>query len=122
MAYPTHEEIDAAVPIDGEPNRSLTNSALKDIVSAASMTVADSTVPLRTFENDPFTGGRIKASPGMDPDDCVTMVQALTRTLAAPSLATSPGVMGEFFVDASYLYICLSSGSWVRFSVAGWPA
>lgn len=32
MAYPTPAEIDAAVPVDGTPNRALTNAALKAIV------------------------------------------------------------------------------------------
>lgn len=36
MAYPTHEQIDAAIPVDGEPSRALTNSLLKQITSEAS--------------------------------------------------------------------------------------
>lgn len=36
MAYPTPEQIDAAIPVDGEPSRALTNSLLKQITSEAS--------------------------------------------------------------------------------------
>lgn len=35
MAYPTPEQIDAAIPADGEPSRALTNSLLKQITSEA---------------------------------------------------------------------------------------
>src|SRR5690554_584308 len=44
MAYPTPEQIDAAVPVDGEPSRALTNAALKSIV-AESETKASTTDP-----------------------------------------------------------------------------
>lgn len=36
MAYPTPEQIDAAIPVDGVPSRALTNSLLKQITSEAS--------------------------------------------------------------------------------------
>lgn len=36
MAYPTPEQIDEAIPVDGEPSRALTNSLLKQITSEAS--------------------------------------------------------------------------------------
>lgn len=38
MAYPTPEQIDAAIPVDGEPSRALTNAVVKGIVSEASAT------------------------------------------------------------------------------------
>lgn len=33
MAYPTSADIDAAIPVDGEPSRALTNAAIKSIAS-----------------------------------------------------------------------------------------
>lgn len=50
------------------------------------------TVPLRSEENENFTGGRIKASPGTDPDDCVTVVQLelLEQRVAALEALVSP--------------------------------
>lgn len=80
----------------------------------------DNTVPVRTVENGPFTGGRLKASPAMDPEDCVTLAQALVRTIAAPTAADSEGVRGEFFVDTDYLYICTALNTWVRFATTAW--
>lgn len=41
----------------------------------ASYTPVAGTVPVRSVETEDFTGGRIKASPGTDPDDCVTKTQ-----------------------------------------------
>lgn len=38
MAYPTPEDIDAAIPVDGEPSRALTNAVVKGIVSEANAT------------------------------------------------------------------------------------
>lgn len=75
MAYPTPAQIDAAVPVDGTPSRSLTNAALKNIVGAASYLPADGSVPTRSVANADFSGGRLKATPATDPDDCVTKVQ-----------------------------------------------
>lgn len=75
MAYPTPQEIDAAVPVNGEPSRALTNAALKGMVAAVSYIPADGTIPQRSTENENFSGGRIKASSATDPDDCVILVQ-----------------------------------------------
>lgn len=75
MAYPTPAEIDAAVPMDGTPSRALTNAVIKGIVGTASFIPEDGTVALRSVENENFTGGRMKANMGTDPDDCVNLVQ-----------------------------------------------
>lgn len=75
MAYPTPAQIDAAVPVDGKPSRALTNTALKNIVGAASYLPTDGSVPTRSVANADFSGGRLKATPATDPDDCVTKVQ-----------------------------------------------
>lgn len=73
--YPTPAQIDAAVPVDGKPSRALTNTALKNIVGAASYLPTDGSVPTRSVANADFSGGRLKAAPATDPDDCVTKVQ-----------------------------------------------
>lgn len=85
-----------------------------------SYTQEGDTLVLRTVENGPYTAGRIKASPGIDPDDCITVFQGLTRNASAPASATSEGEMGDFFVDANYLYICKSINSWVRIPTTAW--
>ena len=85
-----------------------------------SYTQEGDTLVLRTVQNGPYTAGRIKASPGIDPDDCITVFQGLTRAAIAPTSATSNGETGDFFVDANYLYICKSFNSWVRIPTAAW--
>lgn len=35
----------------------------------------DGSIPTRSVENENFSGGRLKATPATDPDDCVTLVQ-----------------------------------------------
>lgn len=55
---------------------------------------SENTVVLRTVENGPFTAGRVKATPAMDPDDCVTKVQIDTMVAAAQADFTDPD-MGQ---------------------------
>lgn len=45
MAYPTPEQIDAAIPVDGEPSRALTNSVVKGIVAEANATANEPRTP-----------------------------------------------------------------------------
>lgn len=52
MAYPTPEDIDAAIPVDGEPSRALTNAAIKSII-AESETKASATDPRFTDSRTP---------------------------------------------------------------------
>lgn len=52
MAYPTPEQIDAAIPVDGEPSRALTNEAIKSII-AESETKASATDPRFTDSRTP---------------------------------------------------------------------
>ena len=37
-----------------------------------------------------------------------------------PSTATSAGVVGQIAADASYIYMCIGTNSWVRASAASW--
>lgn len=92
MAYPTPAQIDAAVPVAGTPSRALTNAALKSIVSAASYLPADGSVPTRSVANADFSGGRLKATPATDPDDCVTKVQLDNYEVKAATTTTFGGV------------------------------
>lgn len=80
----------------------------------------ENTIPVRTSQNGIYTAGRLKAAPGMDPDDCITVLQGLIRAAVAPTSATSEGEVGDFFVDADYVYICRSINSWVRIPTAAW--
>mgnify|MGYP001209314237 CR=1 FL=1 len=50
------------------------------------------TIPVRSEAIGEFTGGRLKASPGTDPDDCVTVVQLelLEQRVAALEALVSP--------------------------------
>ncbi len=43
--------------------------------ATASYLPTDGSIPTRSVENENFTGGRLKATPGTDPDDCITKVQ-----------------------------------------------
>jgi len=45
MAYPTPEDIDAAIPVDGEPSRALTNAAIKSIIAEANATANEPRTP-----------------------------------------------------------------------------
>lgn len=45
MAYPTPEDIDAAIPVDGEPSRALTNAVVKGIVDEANATAYEPRTP-----------------------------------------------------------------------------
>jgi hypothetical protein len=40
--------------------------------------------------------------------------------VAAPSTASSTGVVGQIAADASYIYMCIGTNSWVRTSAASW--
>jgi hypothetical protein len=85
-----------------------------------SYTQEGDTLVLRTVESGPYTAGRIKASPGIDPDDCITVFQGLTRATAAPTAQNSTGEEGDFFVANDYVYICKSINSWVRIPTTAW--
>lgn len=45
MGYPTNEEIDNAIPVDGEPSRALTNAVFKGIVDEANATANNPRTP-----------------------------------------------------------------------------
>lgn len=38
--------------------------------------------------------------------------------VAAPALATSPGVAGQVAYDNTHFYVCISSNTWVRVTLA----
>lgn len=120
MALPTTEQVDTAVPVAGQPGRSLVNALLKALIGAATYAPESDTLARRTVENGPYTAGRLKVAAGIDPDDCVNVFQTLIRTAVAPTSATSEGEIGDFFVDADYVYICRSINSWVRIPTAAW--
>lgn len=120
MALPTNQQIDTAVPVAGQPVRSLVNTLLKAIIDAATYLPGSDSLARRTVENGVYTAGRLKAAPGMDPDDCITVLQGLIRTGVAPTSATSEGEVGDFFVDTDYVYICQSMNNWVRIPTAAW--
>ncbi len=120
MALPTTQQVDTAVPSAGQPVRSLVNALLKAILGAATYLPDSDSLARRTVENGIYTAGRLKAAPGIDPDDCITILQGLTRATSAPASATSVGEMGDFFVDTDYVYICRSMNSWVRIPTAAW--
>ena len=88
--------------------------------SNASYAPVGDTIVKRTVANGPYTAGRIKASSGIDPDDCVTVFQSLIRVFEAPATPTSEGEIGDFFVDSSHFYICVSINNWVRVPVGSW--
>lgn len=77
----THAAIDAAIPANGEPSRAKTNKLLKDMADSIGTTHAvdymptPGTLPVRSEENENFSGGRLKAAPATDPDDVVILAQ-----------------------------------------------
>ena len=68
------------------------NENFEEVVVESSYMPEAGTVPLRSEENENFTGGRIKASAGTDPDDCVAVVQLelLEQRVAALEALVSP--------------------------------
>lgn len=120
MAYPTDADIDAAVPADGTPDRAATNALLKALTGSASQSIAGGSLVMRTDSNGPYTAGRIKAAPGMDPDDVVTLGQALIRNPVEPTSATAEGEVGDYHANSQYLYICISINQWIRIPVGAW--
>lgn len=77
----THADIDAAIPVNGEPSRAKTNKLLKDMADSignthtVDYTPTPGTLPVRSEATADFTGGRIKAAPASDPDDVVILAQ-----------------------------------------------
>lgn len=88
--------------------------------SNASYAPVGDTVVKRTVASGPYTAGRIKAAAGIDPDDCITVLQGLTRTGAAPTSSTSEGEIGDFFVATDFVYFCISMNNWVRVPTSAW--
>ena len=41
--------------------------------------------------------------------------------VAAPTNANDPGTPGQYAADSSFIYICVSSGVWLRASILTWP-
>lgn len=128
MALPTNAEIDAAVPADGEPSRALTNTALKDIVGAASYLPVDGSVPTRSVANENFSGGRLKANPATDPDDCVNLAQLGAmlpsfmnrQVMAPPSAPDAPGNKGEYAITEEGIYFCVATNTWRMIQLLAW--
>lgn len=120
MPYPTDAQIDAAVPANGTPNRAATNAVLKAMAATANSGIEPGSVVLRTEANPPYTGGRIKAAPGMDPDDVVTLGQALIRNPIEPASPTAQGEIGDYHANENYLYVCISIDRWIRIPVGAW--
>ena len=40
--------------------------------------------------------------------------------VAVPASATAPGIRGQMAIDASFLYACIATNSWVRVGVSSW--
>lgn len=47
-------------------------------------------------------------------------VETLVQVVAAPATATSTGTVGQIAYDASYLYVCTATNTWVRTPIATW--
>lgn len=81
-------------------------------------------VALRTAENGPFTGGRLKCATAMDPEDAVNMAlfdaRAMRLGSGVPESPDSAGFAGQYATDSDYLYVCVSSGQWRRTPMATW--
>lgn len=44
----------------------------------------------------------------------------LSKVSSAPASASSTGTEGQYFVDSSYLYLCIATNTWVRVAVSTW--
>lgn len=49
-----------------------------------------------------------------------SLPEPLVLASAAPSTPTAPGEAGEFFFDASYLYLCVATDAWRRVALSTW--
>lgn len=128
MTYPTTQDIDNAVPPEGQPSRALVNAVLKAIIANATFLPDDGTIPMRSIEDESFSGGRIKTSTATDPDDCVNLIQMqmsmpafARRTVATkPALPDSTGVAGDYFIDEGAIYICVATDTWRMIALTSW--
>lgn len=50
----------------------------------------------------------------------VPATSAVPALVAAPSTATSSGAAGSIAYDATHIYVCVSTGVWVRADLATW--
>tara|TARA_R110000803_G_scaffold78075_5_gene143155 strand:+ start:2574 stop:4652 length:2079 start_codon:yes stop_codon:yes gene_type:complete len=70
----------------------------------------------RAVETQPYTEQVRLSSAGV-----VTAKQfALSALNTAPSSATDTGTLGEIRVDASHIYVCTATNTWVRVAIATW--
>lgn len=60
------------------------------------------------------TTGKLLADSGVSP------ASFTLAPVAAPSTATSTGVAGTWAYDATHIYICIATDSWVRATTAAW--
>lgn len=60
------------------------------------------------------TGIKVNANQITDLDTSVPQL------VAVPSTAASAGVAGQFAYDATHIYVCIATNTWVRATLATW--
>lgn len=50
-----------------------------------------------------------------------TTLADYAKVVAAPAAANSTGVAGTIAYDASYVYVCVATDTWVRAALTTWP-
>lgn len=103
MALPTPQEIDAAVPAAGTPNRALTNQALKDLVGALSAVAT--TGAYADLTGKP-TLGTVAALSG--PGGTTNFLRADNTYAQPPGLAVSWGAVGGTLANQTDLAAALA--------------
>lgn len=61
----------------------------------------------------------IDAIAGLTAQDVQAALEQL-NWVAAPATAASPGTAGSMAYDASFLYVCVATDTWVRVGLATW--
>lgn len=143
--YPTPAQVDAAIPVNGEPSRALTNEIIKGLAIPptfaqvtnvpASLTTAQAagTASIRAIGTTATTaaaGNHTHAAASASAPGFMTAAQntklnslvPFTLASAKPEAPDSDGVQWQIFIDdiEGVLYICIAANTWRSIMLTSW--